>query len=606
MTTQTKYSLFDTSLSDNSNIIGVGNVSTIVSRMIEAFRPLVQNTPMNWKIIPADRESDRFRGLHYSAVIMLGGFQTEGAPWVYVTVLIADSNDDPAPLIGGRGDQQYEVVRYPSDAIDTAMYQIVEEGLSATFPGKTLIRGKSLVMQKGFNISDAEALRVLLVEMSRAIQRQCNELLGSAIPLDLTTFDMSSAVFNVKTTTQEQGHIDPITCLPIHRTWSVKSTMVAANQGQQGRHEINNARLQPRTVADIGGYCDYIWVGPQQIQAFGGGVQLAPGTMNTQAFQLRHMITSISLGLRQSIEGLLFGIGLAAPALNDRLNIAGMTTTRRDQLSPVNLGNIGALNIEANIENDPSGQGSCIDATSASFGLAQHADFIGRTIHQTPVITVEIRRGCPEETSLHMLLEASRGNPEAVANLHRAADLLTGGHYSKRLKEVTNGATVPMVIQVGDQNNGALDVDDVGFFVDQANRMRSLQELGYLGLMNLLQGTPGIGRRITDTFQSLMDARLAERLNIRHALRTQALPGNQIYRHSRVIRVTLNNVALRALTLALGDAGVAVNASSDSPYSSMSSFSQRAVPVFAQMQAAGISPYAQSSSNFGQMNFFRV
>jgi hypothetical protein len=209
----------------------------------------------------------------------------------------------------------------------------------------------------------------------------------------------------------------------------------------------------------------------------------------------------------------------------------------------VDLHDIGALNIDANLENNPSGFGQRIDTKSDSFQLPQLGQLISSLYRPELLISLDVPE-CGEQTwYLSIFKEASVNNRHALDLLLQAANSLTNGNFGRYFT-----ADKPVFINPFNRVH-------LGYYTDKNGVKRDLRAIDYLAVSNYIgDKDPMRIRAWSDTFLR-KDIPLEIRLADRKALIDGLTQGNANFT-GFAQRVTFSKDFMDALVRGCVDAGL--------------------------------------------------
>ena len=203
---------------------------------------------------------------------------------------------------------------------------------------------------------------------------------------------------------------------------------------------------------------------------------------------------------------------------------------------------IGAINLEVNVENNPSGVGSVIDTKSATFGIPELVQLLSSTLRPGLLMSLDVADNGPSSWCTSVFAEASINNPDAVSAIYNAAMQLTNGMFQSHFP-----ANTPMFTDQGNRIH-------MGHYVDRNGVERDIRDIDYLAVLNLLSNDLATVQEFSNTFNNT-----ALDINIRLAKRKQIITG--IAQRAEITgyatRVTFNSSFMDALVNSVMAAGFA-------------------------------------------------
>ena len=318
-------------------------------------------------------------------------------------------------------------------------------------------------------------------------------------------------------------------------------SLVSNNTGGQ---QSNDPNALPNSVlfARTAGFIDAIWRGPTQ----GGNAGWGQAQSTPQRFLTRAVVTSGESTSLQGTESVL--LSTLVPVVSAMQGTNYFPYFRRGTVLP-RLRDIGAINIEANLNNEP-GFGTYIDTSSQqTFGDVELGKLLSAVFYPETVISVDVETLGLTRAANEVLLSAANGNEAAQQEILRAANAITGGVFRQYYK---GGAAVVQneeVILLGTWDS------EIG--------VRDLRDFDYLAVMNQVgrgnngvNGQPSIGTewaRCTSDSSVPLVQRLSEQRRI-----LRGLTSNTAVFTGTARRVTYTSDFVIAFTQALKAAKINV------------------------------------------------
>lgn len=236
--------------------------------------------------------------------------------------------------------------------------------------------------------------------------------------------------------------------------------------------EINHGPGQPITrsgqLARIAGFVDLTFTGRPQQQPMIGQYMPVP----TQTYLARVVLTHVDMTRTRSTGGQLLAMLNAVGLYQNNtalLSLFPNTSLRADELD---LHDIGALNIEANIQNDPEGGKRVKDLKSGNVSDAEIIAYLNALIHRNFEIAMDVSDAGADTWLNSVFVAAADNNPAAIQAIHSAADELTNGAFSQIFKAGTPIARVEARLPLG-------------YYMDKKDRKRDIRDVDYLAVINM-------------------------------------------------------------------------------------------------------------------------
>jgi hypothetical protein len=437
-------------------------------------------------------DSTKGTGVRFSGIIVATVHKEVKNTVAIHTVLVEGSADPIMPKIETARGVQYEVMLTAGDTIDQMYVAEVRKVVEKAYPGFTVINADAQVLHRDFNFEDINALRtmtenIILPTITGLVTSSRNfpELNLGQLERDSTLAVQRS--FNEGTSLDYSGH-------PV-RT-DVKITM-SSSTGNKNSTGSLNGQEQSRVLATIGGYIDTVWDDNQQnlmaLQQPGPKPKFSP----------RFIMTTLENQAMQTIPAQLLALA-GSMILREGNNWFGYFTPRRLAAGAhrVDRRDVGALNIEGNISNDPSGFDKLFDTKDSSFdGLALQR-LIMSLFKPDMYFSLRVSEAGADTWYNSVFKAAADGNPNAINAILAGANTLTNGNFQKFY---TSGASPVLKNE---------DRVHAGYWLD--NGVKSdLADIDYIAVMNLVgRNDPTVGAAWTNTFYGMN-----EPLNVKMAAR---------------------------------------------------------------------------------------
>lgn len=560
---------------------GLGRAATTheaLNKAINAFKESIKKGYEDRQIDPSFEisllalDSTKGTGVRFSGIIVATTHKEIKNVVSIHTLLVEGSADPIMPKIETSRGVQYEVLLTAGDTIDKDYVMEVSKIVAKAYPGFQVINADAQVLHRDFNFEDANALRtmrenIILPTITGLVTSTSSfpELNLGQIQNDSTLAVQRS--FNEGTTLDYSGH-------PV-RT-DLKVTM-SSYTGQKNNTGSLNGQEQSRVLATVGGYIDTVWSDDQQNMLGMQQNMMAP----KPKFKARMIMTTLENQALQTIPAQLLALAGSMIFLEGnnwfsyftprRLAAGGHRVDRRD---------VGALNIEGNISNDPSGFDKLFDTKDSSFDGMALQRLIMSLFQPGMYFSLRVSEAGADTWYNSVFKAAADGNPNAINAILAGANTLTNGNFQKFY---TSGASPVLKNE---------DRVHTGYWID--NGVKSdIADIDYIAVMNLVgRNDPSVGAAWSNTFYGTN-----EPLNVRLAARWKMI--NDITGGTAVLTgysrlVTFTEEFIQAFGKAVAATGLTIRqlGSSDN-----SLFQQRAGASF--LAGASVGPASSGLFNSG-------
>lgn len=483
----------------------VSSGSDVENQFMELMKKIMESSTFKPSVILVPKQA---AGIYYSTVVI--ALKDRNKTAIHM-IALADTNDAPMPENIQIGDRPIEVNRVPSDVYDKAFVDHIVTYLNnmgltgdiyvtdgAVFPAKTPID------QTIIGHIAANALAACLNE---------HAIRTGKVPMTIKS--LSNHVTRV-TTQFGDGRFLNVVGQPVRTSFSTEVSIEARDQRRNVLGSMNKEGT--RKVVKTNGYIDLLW---------------APVTNNfgaptTQKFLANAIITDVNMS-NFSIHTVLLGL-LAATNIADENNSWWQTFKPSTNAE---MQDVGALNIESNIEGDKTGFGK--PQKAAKFNAVELSNFLNATLQRGLLWSFD----APDFDAMTWATSTFRVDPQTEKMVLRFADELTNGELSKRY-------------------NGRVFMDFVsrvqlGHYQAKNGEVRDIRDIGYLAVANAYGASNvAVLRTWTDSF-SPANNQLVNMATQKGIIDT--MTGNTAVYTGKATRVTFTADFIRALTQAAIAAG---------------------------------------------------
>jgi hypothetical protein len=424
----------------------------------------------NFKIsvIPIDRTKET--SLYLSGVAVCVAIDKTNVAY---HVLLLEASNDPLTAVTETVMGKPTLIDRPtSEVYNKAYMEVAQRIVEERFTGAHMVQGISgQVVPRTFNIEDKTALDGLTK--------------NALLPCTTYFYSKSSNGFqenlaNRKTDSQLQVNIEysdqdvsDYVGLPVRN--AVQMYLSAVSTQRVNQNQINSSQQSVR-VARVGGFVD-LYYNPVESQYVPYQAQPLPSAKYTARFVLTNMEHLYNITLPQQLLTLATSMAFTENTnwysyFRARHNNAGRTIDLRD---------VGAINIEANIKNetDKKGYGSRIDTKLSTFDESQLGFLLRTAIRPGMVLSLDVS-DCGSDTWYNEPFSAAaNGSPAAIQEIIDAANTLTNNNFSRFYQGNMNP-----VLQDGEPDRVHL-----GYYIGKNGEKRDIREIDYLAITNAVGDT---------------------------------------------------------------------------------------------------------------------
>lgn len=540
--------------------IGRGLGSEVYSKFKDKLKDIFKSViDPNAEIAIIDLDNVNEPALMYSTVIIAMRFKNRPNLGIsYYPILLEDTGERLTPIIDNINGQQVEIMRMPEDAFDPILQAKAFEKVCKFFNSENCHGIEGTVIPCDFNMEDNRAIYSVALNAGWACGTDL-ETRDSAFR-DLNLADTpSDSQLNVSVTFGKQTLLDSVG-LPM-RSDLVIDFDSRKNQGNNRYQSVNSGDKELK-ISQLTGFIDLVWLEEQQ-NAF--NVAYMQNQPLKQKYASRLIITNLTSNHLYTMSSVLLALSTAVSLRDDNNWIQSFRPVPSSGRE-VDLGDIGALNIEANLSKEPSGFGTRVDTKSDQFRLEDLGQLVAALVRPGLMISMDCPTAGPQTWYLAMFAAAAKGHAGAYNDIYLAADRLTNGYFGGIFKQGTPIFT--------DTNNRIHN----GYYTDKQGVRRDIRDIDHLAVCNLVgERNPHLIRDWADTF-----LRTAYPLPLRLAARKrmiQNLTGESAIFTGFSERVTFTGEFLLALTTAINATGIHVRV--NTPLSGSDITATRGVATFA-------------------------
>lgn len=456
----------------------------------------------------------------------------------YHLLLLEATGEKIAPLTEMINNTQIEITRVPSDAVDMKLQMIAQEAVQSFYPQHETYFADATVIPRDFNIEDKGRVHMLAYNSGMACCYQL-EMVGKGknytdINIAKVKRDSNLIVkMGVPRTT-----IEGLTGEPIRADILINFVSEMPKIPGAREQSLNSADQQTR-VSEIAGFIDTIWCPVDPNPGMNAFQKNLP--VSTQQYAARFVITNIASNFSYSPGSVLLALATAMAVRDNNNWIQAFSPTPKTGLD---IRDCGALNIEANLERNPTGIGERMDIKADNFSLTHLNQYIAALYRQGLVLSIDVPEFGSQNWYLSLFTEAA-GNGEYSASarnfLVHAANQLTNGLFSKYFPP-----NAPLFSDVQRVH--------MGYYTDSDGNRRDIRDYDYIAVANMInKNDPGPLRDWSDTYYRT-DYPEEQRLHARLNLLRNMVTGVEITGFAK--RVTPSADTMNALVAGLVESGL--------------------------------------------------
>lgn len=522
---------------NNRGFLGKNPASEILTRLHKALGDLYGEGDATYSVtlLPLDLNNNRRLPLSVLAVLV----QLRQAPdlGTAVHLLMLEASAEPfAPLYESVGGGTIEKLRVASDAYCPDVIDAVFAEVARIRSG-VLHDASGCVVPRRFNVEDKAMVHALGANVSKATTTELNQRLPGFVDLNLAGAEADTTL-GVRTLFNQPEEIDAV---GQHRRSDILMELTAtssATQTQQGVAPIN----RQVAISRVNGYIEPVW-SPAQVQ-MQQNIYAPQQAQNKQLYMARFVMTGLETGDMTTIPGQLLALAIAATLRENSAYVPALLKKGKTGIE-AEWHDPGALNIEANLMNEPSGVGSKIEDTRTDkFNLPELGQLVAATFQQGLMMSLDVSECGPDTWYNDVYAAAAEGEPGAIESIRDGADYLCNGNFSQYFP-------VGSEIAIDECNRIHMG------YINTRDGERDARNFDYLAGLNLLaERDPSKMREWSDSFNRI-DYSLESRLAVRKKILV-AVFGDEIVFTGFARRVTFTDAFIVALLKGIQDTGIKI------------------------------------------------
>lgn len=516
-----------------------------LATLIDAYKNHVTlERPYEATVLPIDNSKEA--RLYLSGIVICVRVpENKGLGVSYHTLLLEGSNEAMQARVINWNNQTVVEDRVAGDINDAQYAETVFSIVQRAFPGQTCRATSAQVVPRKFNWEDKDAVRNLAINGVYPCVSDMEIHHPQFSDINLARWNRDSSLqiqinFNEVDRTDYSG-------LPVRN--NINISLTAVDNAKQNQQTLNNQE-RSKKISQLGGFIDLIWAPEAQaMNPYGNRMQ---GQMKYH-FSPRFVMTNLENVMRMTPASQLLAMQTALvlretptswyPYYDARpQGTSGRTVDTRD---------IGAINIEANLFDEPSGYGQRIDTKLATFNSHELGKLLSATVRPVLYYSLDVSE-CGSDTWYNEIFSAAAaGSVAAQAAIIEAANELTGGAFIRHYKSNES----PVVVND--------DRIHLGYYAGQDGVRHDIRDIDYLAVLNLLGETDhGAAQAWDDTFTKA-NYPLSKRLHERKKMIVDMVRGDVTFT-GFARRVTMSGKFLEALDNGCKEAGLSARVVSPS------------------------------------------
>lgn len=370
-------------------------------------------------------------GLNYSGIVIAETMDTLTSAHV---LMIEKTGDYPDKLVENIAGVRYEITRTPADALDeryvSQAQMAVAEAVKVDVNSVVVIDGT--LVPNEFDVNNDVLVSELINNTFNAVHSEnairVTDYKGINIANLISSNRNGKFFVNLYFNNEDTSFFDQ-TGMPVRQDVCISLTYKTGNL--QNNKSINQGNDSYEIVKTYG-YIDFEFIGPS----------LVNNMMSSQKFVPNFIITHIDSQVAPTPDIIMLGVA-SVLAINEDLNWMQAFRSTPAKKNEIDFNDIGALNVEGNIENNPVGFGKKYDTKSKTFTITELNKFIQTLVRPNILVSIDIPKAGPETwyTSVFQYIKF-RNSKEAYDRVTNNISTMTNGMHQhnnvQMFADVTN------------------------------------------------------------------------------------------------------------------------------------------------------------------------
>lgn len=365
------------------------------------------------------------RGLNYSGLAICE--TTNGVTSAHL-LIIEKTGDYPEKLVETIAGVRYEITRTPADALDDRYVVQAKNAICVALriEEKDLIIVDGTLVPNEFDYTSEAQVGALIRNAGNAVHSENNirvkDYKGFNLANLLASAPSGKFFINTYFNGDRTSFLDQAG-MPVRQDICVA---LSFKFNQNNNNKSVNQGNDSIEIVKTYGYIDFEFTGPQ-MQMNG---MMMPGMMAPQRFVPNFIITHIeSLAAAPTPDIIALAVA-SVVSLNEEMSWMQSFRSTAARKDVIDYNDIGALNVEGNLENAQTGFGKVYDTKSKTFTVAELNKFVQMLVRPNMLISIDVPKAGPETwyTSVFNYIKF-RNSKEAYARVTDSISHLTNGAF---------------------------------------------------------------------------------------------------------------------------------------------------------------------------------
>ena len=356
-------------------------------------------------------------GLNYSGIAI--ALTANGVTSAHV-LMVEKTGDYPDKVTENVGGVRYDITRTPGDGLDEKYMSATKTAVAdaCRVDADTVIVVDGTLVPNEFDFNSESSMVTLGINTFNSIYSEAatrDGYKGINITEMLNTNRGGKFMVNIYYNADDTTVLDQ-TGLPVRQDICVALSYKVNNNGD---YRSVNQSSDTIDIIKTYGYVDFDYTGPQIIN----------GMMTTQKFLPNFVITHMDASTAPTPDILMLGVA-SVLSLNEDMNWLQSFRPSVTRKGDIDLNDIGALNIEGNIENAITGYGKKYDTKSKTFNLGELNKLVQTLVRPNMMISIDVPKAGAQTWYTSILTTIKFTNSvDAINRVNGALESMTNGSF---------------------------------------------------------------------------------------------------------------------------------------------------------------------------------
>lgn len=396
-------------------------------------------------------------GLNYSAIVVAESFNGVVAAHI---LMVEKTGEYPEKLIETVAGTRYEITRTPADALDdkyVSQAQLAVADALKVDLASVIITDGTLVPNE-FDVTSESMVNDLIHNTFNATHAEINIRVNDYKGINLADLIQNNRngkfFINMYFNAEDAQFFDQ-TGMPVRQDVCIAlSYKMNSNQNNRSINQGDDAFEIVKTY----GYLDFEW-----------SPSVVNGMIGSQKFVPNFIITHIDSKVAPTPDILFLGVA-SVFAINEDMNWMQAFRPTPGKKNEIDFNDIGALNIEGNIENSATGFGKKYGTKEKTFTVVELNKYIQHLVRPNILVSIDVPKAGPETWYMSVLQYIKfRNSKDAFGRVMDYVNTMTNGSFQAGNFQIFDGITNKIHGGFYKSNGGYKDIRHLNSYLGFSN-----------------------------------------------------------------------------------------------------------------------------------------